>query len=76
MLAMLQSVPSLQSSSESDETQEEEQICQPPLVQQAANIFSANNCMQLEILHLLKELATGLKYSRETTKKEYNRQGS
>ena len=74
MLAMLQAIPSLQSSSESDDTQEDEHLEQLPPVQHAANISSTNDRMQIEMLRLLKELSADIRATRDSTKRDRNGQ--
>ena len=74
MLAMLQAIPSLQSSSGSDDTQEDEHLEQLPPVQHAANISSTNYRMQIEMLRLLKELSADIRATRDSTKRDRNGQ--
>ena len=73
MLAMIQAIPSLQSSSASKDSQEEKQL---PAVQHAANISSTNDRMQLEMLHLLKELAADIKLNWDSTNQDRNGKGN
>ena len=76
MLAMLQAIPSSQSSSGSDDTQEDEHLEQLPPVQHAANISSTNDRMQLEMLRLLKELSADIRVTRDSTKQDRDGQAN
>ena len=61
MIAMLHSIPVLvASSSGSNDSYENNASDQPP-IQVAANVLTTNNSIQLEMLHILKELSGTIK---------------
>ena len=73
MLAMLQAIPSLaKSSSDSDDTLDKEEL-DHHLSQIEANMTSTSDRIQLEMLHLLKELSNNIKASHAVPNQDHSR---